>query len=455
MELLQIWQSGREGRTHHILGICYRWIFWFKICPGNSGSHLEKNIWSFYDDSGFKIDVFQQMSALKERIFAILNKHLDEFTDIRRHIHKNPELSFEEYETQKFIIDRLDKWSISNYSIADTGVIAKIEGKNPQSKLIVLRADIDALPIKENSGLSFSSQNDGVMHACGHDVHTTCVLAAGRIIDEFKDEFEGTVKLLFQPGEEKLPGGATKVIAAGELDNPKPDLIIGQHVYPELEAGKLGFRPGLYMASSDEIYIDVKGPGGHGAMPERTIDVLKVASQLILDLKEFVDENAENSIPTVLTFGKIEGKGATNVIPKLVRIEGTFRTLDEDWRAKVHAEMESITKKLSADSGAEIELEIRKGYPCLINHEEATNEIRQFAESFLGDSNVIDLDLRMTSEDFAFYTQKYKCCFYRLGIKSPNGVVKNLHSPEFIVDERALETGVAFMVYNTLNILSD
>lgn len=392
--------------------------------------------------------------ALKSHIELFFDENADDFIAIRRHIHKHPELSFSEYETQAFIKNKLNSWKIDNYEVADTGLVAVIRGNNPDKKLIVLRADIDALPIAENTGLDFSSVNNGVMHACGHDVHSTCVLAAGRIIDSLKDSFEGSVKLLFQPGEEKLPGGATKVIASGELDNPVPDLIIGQHVFAEMEAGKLGFRPGLYMASSDEIYIDVKGPGGHAAMPSKTIDVVRIASELIIALKDFVDENALDSIPVILTFGKIEGKGATNVIPKLVHIEGTFRALNEDKRKEIHKGMEEITVKLAKNSGAQIELEIRKGYPCLNNNEEATEFSKNEALNFLGKVNIEDLELRMTSEDFAFYSQKYRSCFYRLGIRTPGKEITNLHTPEFTVDERAIKTGSTFMAYLALNYLN-
>lgn len=391
--------------------------------------------------------------TLKSDIETLFDKHRDEFIAIRRHIHQNPELSFSEFETQAFIKNKLNDWNIDNYEVADTGVVAVIRGKNPDKKLIVLRADIDALPITENSGLNFSSVNKGVMHACGHDVHTTCVMAAGKIIDSLKDSFEGSVKLLFQPGEEKLPGGATKVIASGELDNPIPDLIIGQHVFAEMETGKLGFRPGLYMASADEIYIDVRGPGGHAAMPSKTKDVIRIASQLIIALKDFVDEHTDESIPVILTFGKIEGNGATNVIPKVVHIEGTFRTLDEDKRMEIHRGMEMIALDLARKSGALIELEIRKGYPCLNNNVEATIFSKNEASNFLGIGKVDDLELRMTSEDFAFYSQKYKTCFYRLGIRTSGKEITNLHTPEFMVDENAIKTGSTFMAYLAMKFL--
>ena len=392
------------------------------------------------------------MSEIKERIESILKDNWNEFLKIRRHIHQYPELSFQEFETQKFIMDQLSRWGIDHHPIAETGVMAVIKGKNPEKKLIILRGDIDALPITENTGLDFASKNDGVMHACGHDVHTTCVLAAGKILNELSEDFEGTVKLLFQPGEEKLPGGATMVIASGELDDPVPDAILGQHVFAELEAGKLGFRQGLYMASADEIYIDVKGPGGHAAMPEKTVDTLHLASKLIVALKAIV-ENRTNDIPTVLTFGKIEGKGATNVIPKLVHMEGTFRTMDEKWRMEVHAEMQKVVDQLVSGTKAEVDLDIRKGYPCLINNDELAASSKNLAQAYLGNENVIDLDIRMTAEDFSFYSQKYKANFYRLGIKSPGKEVTNLHSPEFTVDEKALETGSGFMAFLALSYL--
>lgn len=393
------------------------------------------------------------MSDIKNKILSLSQEFKEDLIQIRRHLHQNPELSFQEYETSKFIKAKLDEWGIDYKSVADTGIIAEIKGSNSNDKLIVLRGDMDALPIKENTGLSFSSQNEGVMHACGHDVHTSCVLLAGRILNSMKDNFEGSIKLLFQPGEEKLPGGATKVIASGELNNPKPDLIIGQHVFPELEAGKVGFRPGLYMASADEIYIDVKGPGGHGAMPHKTVDVLRVASELIVLLKDTIDERSTNDIPTVLSFGKIEGKGATNVIPKLVHIEGTFRTMDEEWRVEVHQVLQDKTDSIAKKFNTEIELNILKGYPCLINNEKATETLKDLARNYLGNENVTDLELRMTSEDFAFYSQEYPSCFYRLGVRDKNKEITNVHTPEFFVDEQALITGSELMAFIAIESL--
>ena len=393
------------------------------------------------------------MKEVRDKIRQLIHRHQDELISIRRHLHQHPELSFQEFKTSAYLSDLLTKWGIPHEKVADTGIIAEIRGKNPDKRLIVLRGDIDALPIQESTGLPFASENEGVMHACGHDVHTSCVLGSGRILNELKDEFEGTVKLLFQPGEEQLPGGATKIIASGVLDKPKPDAIIGQHVYAELEAGKLGFRPGMYMASGDEIHVRLSGPGGHAAMPERTVDILNVASQFILGMQAAVYDNRPEDIPSVLTFGKIEGKGATNVIPREVLIAGTFRTLNEDWRMKAHELMKEFSDSLAKETGADIDLDIRKGYPCLVNDEELTGQMRGLAADLLGDDRVIDLDIRMTAEDFSYYSQLYTTCFYRLGIRTAGKEITNLHSPNFVVDEAALDTGVEFMVNASFSLL--
>ncbi|MEQ8325438.1 MAG: M20 family metallopeptidase [Vicingaceae bacterium] len=393
------------------------------------------------------------MTISHQQISESVKKYGQELLSIRRHLHQHPELSFVEYKTSAYIASQLKEWGIAYKQVADTGLIAEIRGRNPQKRLIVLRGDIDALPIQEQTGLPFASINEGVMHACGHDVHTSCVLGSGRILNELKDQFEGTVKLLFQPGEEVLPGGATKIIASGVLNDPKPDAIIGQHVYAELEAGKLGFRPGMYMASGDEIHVKLRGPGGHAAMPDRTVDILNVASRFILGMQEEVYQNVPEKIPAVLTFGKIEGKGATNVIPKEVTIAGTFRTMNEDWRDEAHGRMKSFSEKLALESKAVIELDIRKGYPCLVNDENLTAMLKSLAQKNLTTENVVDLDIRMTAEDFSYYSQHFKACFYRLGIRTPGKEVTNLHSPDFVVDESALETGVNFMVCAALHYL--
>lgn len=395
------------------------------------------------------------MTESTSKLISLVKENMPSLIEIRRYLHAHPELSFQEHKTAEFIKNKLDEFGIENSSIVETGVMGIIKGKNPKSKSIVLRGDIDALPIQEDSGVDFTSKNAGVMHACGHDAHTTCVLGAGKILNELKDSFEGTVYLLFQPGEEKLPGGASKILATNLLDEIAPESFVGQHVYPELEVGKVGFRSGMYMASADEIYIKVNGPGGHAALPEKTVDVIYAASELIQTMKRTISSKTPSGIPTVLTFGKIEGLGATNVIPKIVSLEGTFRSMDEAWREEAHRLMKEVVNEVEQSTGAQIELDIRKGYPCLVNDSLTTEKVRQAAIELLGAENVVDLDLRMTSEDFAFYTQVFPSCFYRLGTKTAGCEVKKLHSPEFGIDEAAIETGTALMAITAIQLLND
>jgi amidohydrolase len=365
----------------------------------------------------------------------------------RRYIHANPELSFQEFKTSAYVIDRLNKIGIPSQIIGGTGVLGIIEGKNPSSKMIMLRADLDALPIFEKNEVEYKSLNEGVMHACGHDVHTTSLLGAAKILYEIKDKFEGTVKVIFQPGEEKLPGGASILIKEGLLNN-KPDGILAQHVMTELPVGKVGFRPGLYMASTDEIYITVKGKGGHGAMPHQNIDPILISSHLIVALQQVVSRWAKPATPTVLSFGKIAGNGATNVIPDEVKIEGTFRTFDEEWRAEAHEKMKTLAKGLVESMGGTIDFNIVIGYPFLKNDEALTKKMQAAATAYMGAENVVDLELRTTAEDFAFYTHHAPSCFYRLGTgNADKGIKAPVHSPHFDIDEEALKTGMGLMAW--------
>lgn len=370
---------------------------------------------------------------------------------IRRHLHQHPELSFKEFETSRYIQNKLSELNIPFKSgYVETGIVAHIEGKNPSKKTIALRADIDALPIQEENNIDYKSINTGVMHACGHDVHTSSLLGAAMIINQLKDQFEGTVKLIFQPGEEKLPGGASLMIKENALKNPDASLIIGQHVFPDLPSGKLGFRSGMYMASADEIYLTVKGKGGHAALPHKVIDPIYVSSVILTTLQQVVSRHAQPTIPTVLSFGKINSKGgATNVIPDEVAIEGTFRTMNEEWREKAHGMITSIVNGTAKSMGAEAILDIRKGYPFLMNDEKVTQKSVLHAKEYLGEENVIDLDLRMTAEDFAYYSQEIPGCFYRLGTGKSTG----LHTSTFNIDEGALETSIGFMAYNAIKQL--
>jgi amidohydrolase len=369
--------------------------------------------------------------------------------EIRHHLHANPELSFQEFETSKYVKIALENIGISKIEHkADTGLVALIEGKNPSVKTIALRADMDALPIKELNNVAYKSKNEGVMHACGHDVHTSCLLGAAQILFSLRNEFEGTIKLIFQPGEEKLPGGASMMINEGVLKNPDANAIIGQHVMPLIPVGKVGFKSGLYMASTDELYVKVIGKGGHGAMPQLNIDPVVIAAQIIISLQQIVSRMSSPIIPSVLSFGKVIANGATNVIPNEVIMEGTFRTLDEKWRLEAHDKMVKMATMIAESMGGKCEFEVRKGYPFLYNDETLTAKAKQHAIEFLGHENVIDLDIWMAAEDFAYYSQIIPACFYRLGTRNEEkGIVSSVHTPTFDIDENALEIGSGLMAY--------
>ena len=386
---------------------------------------------------------------LKKHIQDRAASILPTLVDIRRQIHQNPELSFQEHETAALVEKELQSLGLKTHRLANTGVVAMIEGKNPGTKVVGLRADMDALPIVEvNDGRPYRSKKEGVMHACGHDVHTTSLLGAAKILTELKDHFEGSIKLVFQPGEEKLPGGASLMIAEGVLQNPKIDVMIGQHVMPGIETGKTGFRPGLYMASTDEIYIKVTGKGGHGAMPHFNIDPVLISAHLIVALQQIVSRAANPAIPSVLSFGKVIAQGATNVIPNEVTIEGTFRTLDESWRSEAHQKMQSLAQGLVEGMGGKVEFDIRRGYPFLKNNEELTERLQGEAMNFLGENNVEPLGIWMAAEDFSYFSQEVPSCFYRLGTRNEaKKTTFSVHHPNFDVDEDALEQGCGLLAY--------
>ncbi len=393
--------------------------------------------------------------TIEQKIKGLSKKYFKQVVEIRRHLHQYPELSFKEYETSKYIVSLLKKWDIEyEPGIAETGIVCYIKGKNPERRTIALRADMDALPVEEKNNIPYKSKNKGVMHACGHDAHTASLLGTILILNDLKTEFEGTIKFIFQPAEEKLPGGAKLMIDEGVLKNPEPEIVIGQHVYPELQAGKIGFKTGAYMASSDEIYITIKGKGGHGAMPSKINDTVLIASQIIVALQQITSRFAPTEIPTVLSFGKIIGNGATNVIPDEVYIEGTFRTMDEDWRNKAHQKIKEIAKGLAKSMGAKAEINIKVGYPVLINDDVVTQKAIKAAKQFIGNNNVVDLDFRMTSEDFAYYSQIKPSVFYRLGTATKESLdCSPLHSAHFNIDEKALETGTGTMAYLAIQFL--
>lgn len=369
---------------------------------------------------------------------------------MRRHLHMHPELSFQEVETSKWVAAQLDAMGVEyRQGVAGTGLVALVKGRNPKRKTVALRADMDALPITEANKVDYKSRNEGVMHACGHDVHTASLLGAVRILQNVREGFEGTVKCLFQPGEERLPGGASMMIAEGALENPKPSSIFGQHVHPPLRAGTIGLKSGIYMASADEIYVTVKGRGGHGAMPHECIDPVMMSAQLIVTLQQLVSRYADPTMPTVLTFGKINSSGgATNIIPNEVKLEGTFRTMDEKWRKEAHLRMKEIAESLVKSLGGACEFNIVKGYPVLFNNEILSAQTKQWAVDYLGKDKVVDLPPRMTAEDFAYYSQVMPACFYRLGTGNPErSITSPVHTDTFDIDEAALTTGMGLMAW--------
>ncbi|HEY8401992.1 MAG TPA: M20 family metallopeptidase [Cytophagaceae bacterium] len=387
--------------------------------------------------------------SLSEKVKELAEKYASEVVEDRRYLHSHPELSFEEYNTSAYVAGKLKSLGIETCEgVATTGVVGIIKGKNPDKKVVALRADMDALPIQEANDVPYKSKVDGVMHACGHDVHTSSLLGSARILNEIKDQFEGTIKLIFQPGEEKIPGGASLMIKAGALENPKPANILGQHVMPLLPAGTVGFREGMYMASADEIYITVKGKGGHAAMPDKLVDPIVVASHIIIALQQIISRNCDPKTPAVLSFGKFIANGATNVIPNEVKIEGTFRTLNEAWRKDAKIRMKKMAEGIAAGMGAEVEFTILDGYPYLKNAPELTRRMKKAAVEYLGEDKVVDLDLWMAAEDFAYYSQIMDSCFYRLGIRNEaKGITSGVHTPTFDIDESALETGSGLMAW--------
>ncbi len=392
-----------------------------------------------------------------DKIKTLAKAYRDDVVAIRRYLHAHPELSFEEENTSKFIGSKLNEMGI-DYEVGyvKTGIVAIVKGKNPEKKVIALRADMDALPIFEENDVDYRSQNEGVMHACGHDVHSSSLLGVCMILQELKDEFEGTIKFIFQPGEERLPGGASLMIEEGVLENPEPSLVFGQHVYPDLEAGKVGFRGGMYMASTDEIYVTVKGKGGHAALPHKNVDPVLIASHIIVALQQIVSRNTKPDVPCVLSFGKVTANGATNIIPDEVKLEGTFRTMDEEWRAEAHRKMVKMANGIAESMGGSCDFDIHKGYPFLVNDQLTTAAAKASAIEYLGKENVLDLDLRMTGEDFAYFTQKKPACFYRLGVRNEaKGIISGLHTSTFDVDEESLEVGMGLMSWITVKALAN
>ena len=395
------------------------------------------------------------MSELIDRIKSLTETYFSEIQGVRHHLHANPELSFKEFETANFVESKLKEFGIGNFERkATTGIVFTLEGANP-GKTIALRGDMDALPIFEQNDVPYKSKNEGVMHACGHDVHTSSLLGAAKILKELKDEWNGTIKFIFQPGEETAPGGASMLIDEGVLKNPAPENILGQHVMPLIPVGQVGFRSGKYMASADEIYFTVKGKGGHGAMPEMAIDPVVITSHIIIALQQIVSRIASPKMPSVLTFGNVQAHGATNVIPDKVKVAGTFRTFDETWRVDAKVKMKKMAEGIAEAMGAICEFNIVDGYPFLENEPEYTERNKKAAIEYLGSENVQNLDLWMAAEDFAFYSHHTNACFYRLGVRNEDrDITSNVHTSTFDIDEEALKTGMGLMAWLAISELS-
>lgn len=367
----------------------------------------------------------------------------------REHIHANPELSYAEYETMEYVASKLEAIGLTvKRGIGKTGVTALISGDHHDatSDAIGLRADLDALPIIEETEVPYKSKVDGVMHACGHDVHTSVLLGAAEILFELRNELPKPVKLIFQPGEEKNPGGATYMIEDGVLTNPKVSKMFALHVFPDMEVGHVGFKEGIYMASCDEIYITINGKGGHGATPNKCIDPIMIGANMLQSMQQIVSRKCDPKTPCVLSFGHFEALGATNVIPSQAHLKGTFRTMNEEWRAEALELIESTAKQIAHAAGGDADVTISKGYPYLENDPVVTSQMRIAAQDFLGQENVEELPIRLTAEDFSFYSQEVPVCFFRLGVRNEEkGITFGVHHPKFNIDDEALKIGMQMM----------
>lgn len=393
---------------------------------------------------------------LLQRIKQLATNMHKELQSIRHHLHAHPELSYKEFETSAFVQAYLKKLDIPFEVKAETGVIGLIKGKNPNSRIIALRADMDALPIQEENNIPYKSTKPNIMHACGHDVHTTCLLGAANILQQTATEWEGTIKLIFQPGEEKNPGGASLLIKENVLENPRPQGIVALHVNPQLEIGKLSFRKGMAMASADEIYITIKGKGGHAAAPHFTVDTVLAASQLIVSLQQIISRNCNPFSPSVLSICAIHGGNSTNVIPSEVKLMGTFRAMDETWRFKAHELIKKQTMELVHAMGATADVHIDVGYPVLFNNEQLTDTAWQLAKDYMGDNYVEETEMRMGAEDFSYYTHQIPGCFFRLGTaNAKKQITSGVHTSTFNIDEDALPIGAGIMAWIGASLIVD
>ncbi len=381
-------------------------------------------------DSESVFSVIEQMSA---DLFETVRS-------IREHLHRHPELSFEEHRTAAFIRARLKEWGIPFDEIAGTGTVAYVHGRRTD-RFVALRADIDALPIEEQNEVPYRSENPGVMHACGHDVHTALLLGAASILHRLASSLPYSVKLIFQPAEEKSPGGASLLIREGILDGV--EVIYGQHVAPDLEVGQVGFRPGPFMASTDELHLRIRGRGGHAAIPHETVNPIRVAAHLISAIDTRLGFEVSPFEPVVLNFGKFCGGHAVNVVPDEVELLGTLRTFNEPLRRRIKEWLRNEVPQWVAFWGATAEVKVIDGYPPLINDPSATQQVRSVIETLPGVRETVDIAPRMTAEDFAFYVQHVPGCFFRLGVKDPAWPrIRQVHTPTFDIHPEALQIGM-------------
>jgi len=394
-------------------------------------------------------------TELIDNIKSKVSRYHQETVNNYKYLHRNPELSFQEKNTSEFIQSKLDALGVSYRSnIGGYGILAWVEGKGISHRTIALRADMDALPITETNEIDFKSRNEGVMHACGHDTHTASLLGVVKIINEMKDSFAGRVLFIFQPGEERHPGGAKLMLEDGLFDTYKPDIIVGQHAYVDYPAGTVGFEPGVIMASADEVHVKIMGRGGHGALPNELNDTVLAASQVVASMQQIVSRRSNPFKPCVLSFGKFIADGATNIIPDIVTLAGTLRCMDEEERYKLKPIIRDLAIHTAKAYGCECDIQVYDGYPCVFNDEPTTLMMKSFAGEYLGSDSVKGLPKRMTAEDFGFYSQLYPCTFYRFGIQGER-ISTGLHTSTFLIDEKALQTSVGTMAYLALRYCNE
>ncbi|CAA9550945.1 MAG: N-acetyl-L,L-diaminopimelate deacetylase homolog [uncultured Thermomicrobiales bacterium] len=372
----------------------------------------------------------------------------------RRHLHEHPELGFQEVETARFVAGRLAALGVEDVrtGIAKTGTTALVRGTGDgpgAGKTLLIRADMDALPIQEENEVDYRSKHDGVMHACGHDAHTAMLLGTARLLMERRDRFAGTVKLLFQPAEEG-PGGAKPMIDAGVLDDPKVDAALGLHIAQEQPLGTIGVRPGPAMAASDGFTVTIRGKGGHGARPQSTVDPVAIGAQIVVALQTVVSRETNPITPAVVTVGAFRAGQAANVIPDTAELRATVRSFDQGERERLAERLEALVRGIATAMRAEVDFAYRFGYPPTVNDPAMTAIVRAAATETVGAERVLEPDPIMGAEDMSYFLERVPGCFFFVGSRNPDrGLVWGHHHPRFDFDEEALGTGISTMVAAT------